>query len=448
MTDMSPSSQPNNLYFALWRWHFYAGLIALPFMISLSITGALYLFKDEINSTFFAKRNIVMAAGAMLPPSAIVAKAEAAFPQSHALSFNEPASETSSANVIIATQQDKQIVWLDPYSGQVLDSVPRNREFFTVVKHLHSLDFFGDIANMLIEIVAGFALVLVVTGFYLWWPRGQRGGVMSVRGTAGKRVFWRDIHAVSGAIAGALIFFLAITGMPWSGYWGEKTHALADKAGMGYPQGMWDNVPNSDMHANHMMDKVGWTLSTSPVPQSPSHSGASLNIDDAYKIARGSGMARGFQLNLPKDAEGVFTASVFPDDLSQQRLLHIDQYTGQKLVDVGFKDYGAAAKTIEFGINVHMGQEWGRLNQLLMLLTCFAILLSSVTAAIMWWKRRPQGRLGVPPQPHDKKIYRTLLIVMLIFGCAFPLTGLAILLMLGFDLLLVRHIPLLRKAFS
>ena len=40
------------LYRAVWRWHFYAGLIVLPFMILIAVTGALYLFKDEINDAF------------------------------------------------------------------------------------------------------------------------------------------------------------------------------------------------------------------------------------------------------------------------------------------------------------------------------------------------------------------------------------------------------------
>ena len=61
--------------------------------------------------------------------------------------------------------------------------------------------------------------MLIATGFYLWWPRPQRrGGVITVRGTPRRRVFWRDLHAVSGAFAGLVIGFLALTGMPWSAF--------------------------------------------------------------------------------------------------------------------------------------------------------------------------------------------------------------------------------------
>ncbi len=42
------SNKTNDIYRAVWRWHFYAGLIVIPFLISLAVTGGLYLFKDEI----------------------------------------------------------------------------------------------------------------------------------------------------------------------------------------------------------------------------------------------------------------------------------------------------------------------------------------------------------------------------------------------------------------
>ena len=46
-----PAALSQRLYRAIWRWHFFAGLIAVPFMISLAITGGLYLFNDEIDAS-------------------------------------------------------------------------------------------------------------------------------------------------------------------------------------------------------------------------------------------------------------------------------------------------------------------------------------------------------------------------------------------------------------
>ena len=50
---------------------------------------------------------------------------------------------------------------------------------------------------------------------------------MSVRQTSAA-VFWRDLHAVTGAIVGTLIFFLAITGLPVGS--GAKSTSLCRSA--------------------------------------------------------------------------------------------------------------------------------------------------------------------------------------------------------------------------
>ncbi len=37
------------LYRTIWRWHFYAGLFVIPFILVLSLTGAAYLFKPQLD---------------------------------------------------------------------------------------------------------------------------------------------------------------------------------------------------------------------------------------------------------------------------------------------------------------------------------------------------------------------------------------------------------------
>jgi len=50
--SVSQSSPEHRKYFyrTLWRWHFYAGLLIIPFVLALSISGAIYLFKPQIES--------------------------------------------------------------------------------------------------------------------------------------------------------------------------------------------------------------------------------------------------------------------------------------------------------------------------------------------------------------------------------------------------------------
>ena len=461
MTDTTLDATPAlsvesiSLYRAIWRWHFFAGLLVIPFMLNLAITGSLYLFKDEINDTVFAYRYVVADRPVSLKPSEIAAAATAAVPGSSLTSYKEARDGTHSAIVTVSGDGGNTLVFVNPHDGKVLGQVAPDEEFNWVVKKIHSLEYFGSWANRLVEIVGGFALMLVVTGIYLWWPRRQTGGVMTVRGTPARRVFWRDTHAVTGAVAGIMIFFLAATGMPWSGHWGAKANAWLTANDLGYPTQLWDAVPASSKSTHHVVEQPGWVVENAPVPDSEmdmagmDHMTAPpIGLDAAVEVARKAGIAPGFDMAVPGDDKGVYTASIYPDDLSKQRTIHIDQYSGKPLVDISFGQYAVFGRLIEWGINVHQGQEWGLFNQILMLTTCLAIVLMCVSGAVMWWKRRPSGRVGVPPMPPKRSVYVGLWIIAALFGAAFPLTGAAIVVMVLLDQIVLRLVPPLRRAFS
>ena len=390
----------------------------------------------------------------MLQPEALVAATAGAVPGGHARIYRDPPHPDASAIVTLGTDSGDVKVFVDPYTGKVLDQVAADQEFSWVLKKIHSLEYFGATLNHVIEAMGGFAIVLIISGIYLWWPRNRpgrvaMGGVATIRWQPGRRALWRDLHAVTGAYVGAVMLLLAVSGMPWSGLWGAQVNAWATQFGLGYPPSAWDQVPISDQHLQHVVEKAGWTVENSPVPQSqPSTSMPPIGLNRAVAIARNMNIAPGFELALPGSADGVYSATIFPDDLGRQRIIHIDQYSGKPLVDLGFNEYGPAAKAIEWGINVHQGQEWGLFNQLLMATACLAIVLMSVSAVIMWWKRRPRGRVGVPPYPSDRRVYTGLWLAALAVGVLFPVTGIGILLMLAVDWLVIRTIAPLRRAFS
>lgn len=126
-----------------------------------------------------------------------------------------------------------------------------------------------------------------------------------------------------------------------------------------------------------------------------------------------------------------------------QRVIHLDQYSGKPLIDMSYADYGPLGKALEWGINVHMGQEFGLANQLVLLAACLAIVLLCVSALVMWWKRRPQGSLGVPPLPAEKATLRGVVALLAIGGLAFPLVGLSLIVMVAVDSILVRKMQLI-----
>ncbi|MEZ5923049.1 MAG: PepSY domain-containing protein [Hyphomicrobiaceae bacterium] len=441
--EAGTSSTSSLLYRAIWRWHFYAGLLALPFLVMMATTGGLYLFKDELNRVMYGSYILVEPAKTMpLPADDLVAKASASLPGS-VRGFVPPSEPDRAAQVRIKTEAgEKMVVYVNPYDGKVIgqlsDGKFANSPFMFLMRKIHNLEYFGWFTNRIIEVVGGWAMILVVTGIYLWWPRQQSGGVVSIRGTAKRRVFWRDLHAVTGAFAAVFIFFLALTGMPWSGFWGAKLTAYSDQAGLGYPPQYWDDVPKSTVPMKEAMSQINWSLENAPMPVSMETGAPPIGLAKAIQIFDGLGIAKGYAVDLPSGPDGVYSASVYPDKIANEQIIHLDQYSGKALFNGGWAELGPVGKAIEWSVSVHMGQEFGRINQLLMLAACLAIILMAVAAGVMWWKRRPQGSLGAPRYPSDYRIPRGILLIALAFGLVFPLVGLSILIMLAIDLVLPR----------
>lgn len=438
MSTSSASALPDSsLYRRVWRWHFYAGLLCLPILVLMAVTGALYLYKDAIESRLDAGWHFVPpTSGPGLDGESLVQRALAAQPGS-AVRFIPPAASGRSAEVGVRTDGGVVTVYLDPADGRVLGQQRDDRKLMEVIKRLHSLVIAGPVANHAVEIVAGWAIVLVATGVFLWWPRGRGGGVVTVRGTPAKRMFWRDLHAVTGVFAGLVIVFLAVTGMPWSAVWGKEVRQLTTQAGWGRPR-----PPVAQPHhaGEAPSEGVPWALQAHAAPAS-GHGHMSLGVDAVVAKVKAAGLTDGFTLTLPKTHGGTWTAAYMPDRVERTRTLYLDGGDGRVIADLRYRDFGPAAKVIEWGIAVHQGQQFGLANKLVMLAGCIAVWLLGVSAVVMWWKRRPKGRLAAPVPPADRRAYWGLLALVLPLAVLYPLVGASLAAVLSLDLILRRLSP-------
>ena len=431
--------QPNRglgaaLYSAVWRWHFIAGLVVLPFVLILAVTGGIYLFKDEINDATQSRLRFVEPAGTPLQASRIADAALEAHPGRVKSYSPAPAPDRSAEVDIVDADGLGNTVYVNPYDGTVLgtlwDSGASGSPAMHVVRKLHSLEYVGWLGNRMIEAAAGWMVLLVATGVFLWWPRGRGTGTFRVKARRG-RPWWRDLHAVTGIYTALFIVFLAMTGLPWSSVWGGKFYETAYSLGLGMPDGYWSELPVSTVPVGDAVDRAPWIMERQPLPQSGPGAGTPVGLDAVVATVEARGIVPGYAISVPNEPQGVFTASVYPDDITHERVIHLDRYTGAVLYDAGLADLGTLGRWAEWGISVHMGQEWGRVNQVALLLACIAMVVLCVSGAAMWWTRRPSGALGVPPVPTDWRIPRGLLGMAAAAGIFFPLVGLSMLVLVA-----------------
>lgn len=404
------------LYRAMWRWHFYAGLIVLPVLALMAVTGALYLYKPEVEAWLYSVRITAPPDARPLPASRLIDAAQVA--GAPATQLLVPARRDESWRVTTGST----VIFVDPYNGRLLGQM-HDGGIMQTVRDLHSLALTGPIGNRLVEVVAGWAILLCITGLYLRWPR--RGSpALAIRGRAGGRLFWRDLHGTLGFLSAGVILFLAVTGMPWTDIWGGGLRAVIAANGAGRPP------MTVNPWAPAAKQALPWTLREG---EAPTGSPGDIGVDAVARIAAHHGLASGYQLFLPASPGAPYLVTALTTRADDARAITINARTGAVVQDIDWRQFGMGAKSVEWGVATHQGQQYGEANRLLMLAGCFCLLALCLTAPILWWKRR----FATPP-PAQPGTARMVAGLMLGLGLLFPLTGLSMIVALAGEWLVGR----------
>jgi uncharacterized iron-regulated membrane protein len=468
------------LFRAVWRWHFYAGLFAIPVIVVLSLSGIVYLFKPQIEGIIYSDQTHVTPGQTTVSFEDQLQVVEERYPDMPVVAMEPPASADKATRFHLDNggtggfEPAGFTVFVDPYTGKIEGS--RNNAYnpaqiaLQIHGYLMTPNWLGDEkwGDHFLELVAGWTVVLVVTGVYLWWPRGRAG--RSLKGTIiprfkvrGARIPWRDVHAITGVMFAFVFMFFLLTGLMWTDVWGAKYGEVATSLGATYPE-----VP-SESTVGDVTGPGGSSWAQSELPVLPSgdtaghaHHGNSIEWDPANGApldavvaqAQKLGFTTGYVLYWPDGETGSWMATQFPDTGSKpnqsafdEKTAFIDQYTAEPVGSYKFGQFGIMAKASDFGISLHEGREWGLISQLLALTGTLAILVSCATAVVMWYKRRPQG-LGAPRRVYSRSAMVGILAITVTLGAFFPLVGISLVALLIFDFIILRRVPPLAKAFG
>jgi uncharacterized iron-regulated membrane protein len=97
--------QPTPSFYNLaWRWHFYAGLFVIPFLILLSVTGIIYLFKPQLDQLMYAELLQVTPAASAISADQQQALVQQAYPQALIKQYLPPVSAERSAQFVVEAE--------------------------------------------------------------------------------------------------------------------------------------------------------------------------------------------------------------------------------------------------------------------------------------------------------------------------------------------------------
>lgn len=429
----------------IWRLHFWIGLFAAPALLTLACTGLIILYAQPLDLWLHRGLMVVNPNGSSVSLDVQIAAARQHIDSDMSLDAVTPPQAADRSTQIDfvpgaesgAGERNVTQVFVDPYTGTYLG---QRRELDGLVgwaNQLHRL--FGNdgptlslpslghliapsaypepsievgVGNLVIEMTAVWILVLAVSGIHLWWPRAIERGKprLSIRWRKGGRLRWRDLHATTGILLSVVLICYVVSGLTWSRYWGENWRAVASTA---TPAAEVDaqSTPARVGDFDRLGRRISWADKNDPVYASTASGAAPkpLSFSDIDQIAKSEKMVPGYSIVPPSDSTegpqtiyGSYTVvNHWPQKLSEQRTLYLDQFSGRTIANATADQDGALSRITSWGVDMHMGTQYGVFTRILATATCLALLTSIVTGVTMWWKRRPTGTAGLPGRTSD-----------------------------------------------
>jgi len=431
----------------LWRWHFMAGLIVCPFAILLSLSGSIYLFKPQIDNYEETTINALapvdesQSSGGYSKPgiSGHIKMLLAKYPEADfkRVILSKPGDRSLEIE-LQDTQGEKTIYWIDSLSGQVLISKNSDQRFMQRVKKLHSELLLGNMGSYVVELMASWLIILVVSGLYLWLskPENQQTPIrvaVAEFDKAAPAKKWRSLHGVIGFWFTLPIIVLLLSGLPWTQLWGSGFDRVKVWAGWQGPGQEWFVTLQSKTPEGQRVqlpESTLWEIKADP----HAHHGSSTAIDtsaldwavlDAIRnTSEVAALIHPVQIAPPKPNNGVWTVRSMPGQRSERETLHFDQYSAVLIKHIGFAGHHPVEQFVSQGVSLHEGALFGWPNQLLGVLTALAITCISVFGLYSWWLRKPEGRVGVPDRV-EQKPSKGFFVGIVLLGLLLPAAGIS-----------------------
>jgi len=462
----APKPGGGGLFRAFWRWHFYASFLVIPVLLVLASTGLIYLLRFQIEPLLHADlmKVDVPTTGTRLSYDDQAASVLKEYPDGRIAAVLEPSDADRSTDFSLSTAapgtpswEDDTIreVYVNPYTGEVLGELDPNKTVSGYAKQLHSNFMAGDIGAYVMELGACWAIVMAITGYYMYWRGRAARAKRKVARAAGAAL--RHKHATVGLFVGVGLLGLVASGLPWTIWWGAKAQELATSQGTSFwseDPGAQSSAPTLDASVPHS-HAVPWGEGKSSVPTSSGTTAGStvnqIGFDDAIATATARGLHHPMTIVPPADEKGVYSVIGYAfNQPGHEAALHIDQFTGKPVAEFGYDQYGALAKVVGQGIALHEGRRFGTANMVVSGLFCVAVIFMCLAGPLMWWRRRPKGSasMGAPRGRLNVRTGPVAVLGLVALGVGLPLFGASLLAILAIDQLVLRRVAPLRNFFN
>nr|WP_277346343.1 sulfite reductase flavoprotein subunit alpha [Solimonas marina] len=375
--------------------HWLLGISAGLVLAVMGLTGGLMSFEDEIMAALSHDRARVEAPGApALSPDALRARLEAQAPGQQVdrlVLHSDPAAAAQARLSAPGARGERQLVYVNPYSGEVLGP-ERGSAFFSFVRRVHRWLALPDGPNGYGRQITGIAalslIFFVLSGLYLRWPRQPLNWrawlALDLRRTGHN--LYRSLHIVIGTWVALVYLVFALTGLWWSYEWYRAgvTRMLTGEA----PARREAHGPRGERAPAAVVPlDSAWRTFVASV--GPDYGQATLFTAPQQGRLRIERLPRGARYSRMTDRYEI--------EARNGTLVSLDRYADRPL----------GAVIVGNILPIHRGQFFGLPGQIVMGLAALTMPMFTITGLLLYLRRRRRRAtvsmtpLSTPVQPAD-----------------------------------------------
>ena len=359
---------------AFYWLHVIGGLIAGSVLAVAAATGALLLFKPELDEALNPGLLTVHPGTAMRPVDSLLATAQSVLPDDKPTLIRISGRPDATVSVMFAS---REIVYLDPGTGAVSGRRNYFSGLFGRAEQIHRYLLMGETGRLLtggaalVYVILFFSGLLLSARFRSWfrWDTGLRGRARLI-----------NLHRVAGVCLGGIVLLSALSGLPHAFGW--------------FKRGLYAATGGKPAAA----------------PIGPKRNGAARPELLAHALAvldRMSPRAREVCFQLSASARAPLTVFYIAADAPHEHArsyVWFDPVTGAVLRATPYAESLRGDRLYFASLALHFGQFAGPVGRVMMLGGCAGLLLLLGTGVMAFWRkpRRPPGAsvaTGLAPRP-------------------------------------------------
>jgi uncharacterized iron-regulated membrane protein len=374
------------LKYLVGRIHLWLGLISGLFVLFLGITGCILAFEREIEA--FTKPYLVTdtESKSLVFASELKKIADKALPGKVAHSVSYEPGKSAEVVYFNAAPDYYYIVYLNPYTGEVLKVKDMDMDFFRIVVMGHYYLWLPPhIGQPIVATATLIFVILLITGLILWWPKNKAAG--KKRFTIKWNAKWKrlnyDLHNVLGFYITWVVIFIALTGLVMGFQWFASSVYWISSGGK-----------HLTFYEESISDTSYASLRAKGIPA----------MDVLWLKARQErpGFKGAMEVHVPENNKSAIEMAFNPDTELYWKTdyRYYDQYT-YKEIDVKhiygkFEGTTVADKILRMNYDIHVGAIGGITTKIIAFFGSLIAASMPVTGVLIWWGRRKKQRSKAP----------------------------------------------------